>query len=303
MFRLVARVCSASAAPTPARNVLLRMLRTGRARTAGAEVSEERIKEKRSQEFYDSIQEAEKTPEISKEALEHYYKASGTIFSSNPSMGPSMKKIWQSTATAREPIPEFARFEDMAVRRDVSIVRSNDAPPAFGPHDVLPVYTVVNLLLNQYAEDVLVLEQDKNTRHYADYVVIVTGKSSRHLYAIAQAIKAEARRKLGRLPRLAEMSVHNTDKWSIISSRHVVVHLFLKDAREEMNLEEVWMPGQQPNGNPLPLPIRRPGRPLSSPSPRRDREPTREQAPARRRWDGLADGPVHSRAPASTPRS
>ncbi len=165
------------------------------------------------------------TAEQAKAALEHYHRTSTTIFSSNPTQGPTFKKVWMSTAKPRTPILPFKKLEDLAGREDVRFVRTLDSTPVYLPQDIIPVYDVVHMLLTQYAgeqtvvdntcghvgmwaccrvylfqflihvflcsEDVVVLEQDDGDRRYADYVVLATSKSNRHIYSVVSSVRAE----------------------------------------------------------------------------------------------------------------
>jgi ribosome-associated protein len=86
------------------------------------------------------------------------------------------------------------------------------------------------------AEDVVVLDV-RNAVALADYFVICTGDTKRHIRAIASRIE-ETSREHG-------FAVHHTEgesaaKWVLLDLNNVVVHIFDRDAREYYELERLW---------------------------------------------------------------
>ena len=71
---------------------------------------------------------------------------------------------------------------------------------------------------------------------FADYMVIVTGSSQRHLATMAE--KLLARLKERGLEGHAE-GLHGSD-WVLIDTGDVIVHLFRPEVRAFYNLEKLW---------------------------------------------------------------
>ena len=72
---------------------------------------------------------------------------------------------------------------------------------------------------------------------FADYFVIISGETDRHLESMAEDISRRSRK----------MGVHATHRegtggggWVLIDFTGVVVHLFTKDQREHYGLEQLW---------------------------------------------------------------
>ena len=77
----------------------------------------------------------------------------------------------------------------------------------------------------------------RNKTILADYLVIATGRSQRHVGAVAEhlveRLKAHKRRPIGveGLPRC---------DWVLIDAGDVIAHVFREEVREFYNLEKMW---------------------------------------------------------------
>jgi len=86
------------------------------------------------------------------------------------------------------------------------------------------------------AEDVVVIDLDGKTE-IADYLVIASGTSQRHVSAMAQHLRREIK-SLG-LNGVAVEGQSNCD-WVLIDAVDIIVHLFRPEVREFYNLEKIW---------------------------------------------------------------
>jgi ribosome-associated protein len=82
---------------------------------------------------------------------------------------------------------------------------------------------------------------------YADFLVIMTGRSDRHAQALAQGIE-EALKKKGVRPVAVEGFPHAT--WVLMDFGDVVVHVFQNDSRQLYDIEGLWLDAQR-----LPVPV------------------------------------------------
>jgi ribosome-associated protein len=82
---------------------------------------------------------------------------------------------------------------------------------------------------------------------YADFLVIMTGRSDRHAQALAQGIE-EALQKKGVRPVAVEGFPHGT--WVLMDFGDVVVHVFQHDSRQLYDIEGLWLDAQR-----LPVPV------------------------------------------------
>jgi ribosome-associated protein len=98
--------------------------------------------------------------------------------------------------------------------------------------------TVQSCLEDAKAEDVVVLDMDGKSA-LADEMVIASGRSNRHVSAIAdqllEKIKASGRRDL-RIEGLTHCD------WVLIDAGDVIVHIFRPEVRSFYNLEKLWSP-------------------------------------------------------------
>ena len=73
---------------------------------------------------------------------------------------------------------------------------------------------------------------------YADFLVVMTGRSDRHAQAIAQGIEEELRKK-GVRATSVEGLPHGT--WVLMDFGDVVVHVFQHDTRQLYDIEGLWL--------------------------------------------------------------
>lgn len=73
---------------------------------------------------------------------------------------------------------------------------------------------------------------------YADYLVIMTGTSDRHVHAIAMGIEEALKKR-----KTAPLSVEGlgTASWVLMDFADVVVHVFQEDSRRIYDIEGLWM--------------------------------------------------------------
>jgi ribosome-associated protein len=86
------------------------------------------------------------------------------------------------------------------------------------------------------AEDILVLEVG-DIAHFTDYFVIVTGRNSRQVNSIAEAVARQTKH-LGRLPIGREGDA--ASGWILIDLGDCIVHVFSPEARTVYDLELLW---------------------------------------------------------------
>ncbi len=71
----------------------------------------------------------------------------------------------------------------------------------------------------------------------ADHMVIASGRSSRHVAAMAEKIASRIKQEGLGLPRLEGLP---TADWVLIDAGDVIVHLFRPEVRSFYNLERMW---------------------------------------------------------------
>lgn len=73
---------------------------------------------------------------------------------------------------------------------------------------------------------------------YADYILVVSGRSDRHVQSVADGIEKAIRDDMGRRP--IGVEGNRDGQWSLIDYGEVVVHVFYHPIREHYDLEGLW---------------------------------------------------------------
>ena len=77
----------------------------------------------------------------------------------------------------------------------------------------------------------------KNKSYIADYMIIASGTSSRHLQALSEILVTELK-KLG----MNNCKIEGKDSkdWKLVDTQDVIVHIFHPEKREFYDLENMW---------------------------------------------------------------
>ena len=77
----------------------------------------------------------------------------------------------------------------------------------------------------------------KNKSYIADYMVIASGTSSRHLQALSEILVAQLK-KLG----IENCRIEGKDSsdWKLVDAHDVIVHIFHPEKRKFYDLESMW---------------------------------------------------------------
>lgn len=109
---------------------------------------------------------------------------------------------------------------------------------ANAPEETLPI--VLASLDDDKAEDVLTVDL-RNKSPLADYMVIASGRSARHVGSICDKLSERLKERTGVSPR--SEGVANGD-WALIDAGDVIVHVFRPEVREFYALEKMWAPDE-----------------------------------------------------------
>ena len=86
------------------------------------------------------------------------------------------------------------------------------------------------------AEHVVVIDMAGKSA-IADFMVIATGRASRHVAAMAEHLRERLKPRLGRTPPIEGLTQGD---WVLVDAGDVVVHLFRAEVRAFYNLEKMW---------------------------------------------------------------
>ena len=117
------------------------------------------------------------------------------------------------------------------------------APPRGTADEAAALHALIlhQLDEDQAAETVTIPLEGKSS--IADHMVIASGRSSRHVAAMAEKIAERVKRETGRPVRVEGLP---TADWVLIDGGDVIVHLFRPEVRSFYNLERIWGAGEIP---------------------------------------------------------
>lgn len=101
-------------------------------------------------------------------------------------------------------------------------------------HDMLP--KLIASLEDIQAIDIKVIDVHEQTS-ITDYMIISSGRASRHVKAIAQKVIEEM--KLAGLPSISSTGLESGD-WALIDFGDYIVHIMQPESRSFYNLEGLW---------------------------------------------------------------
>lgn len=96
--------------------------------------------------------------------------------------------------------------------------------------------TCAELAADGKAEDIVILDVRKISS-FTDFFVILSGRSTRHVQALAESIENEVRSKRIKTSRAEGLS---EGKWVLLDFNDVVVHVFYHEQRSFYDLEGLW---------------------------------------------------------------
>lgn len=98
--------------------------------------------------------------------------------------------------------------------------------------------TLQRILEDIQAIDVVIIDVRKHTP-ITDYMLVCSGRSSRHVKAIAEYTMEHM--KAAGIPSVSHTGLENSE-WALIDFGDFIVHIFQPNIRDFYNLEGLWQP-------------------------------------------------------------
>ena len=97
-------------------------------------------------------------------------------------------------------------------------------------------FIIEKILDDNKAQNIISIDL-KNKSYIADYMVVASGTSSRHLQSLSEILVAELK-KIG----LNDCRIEGRDsaEWKLVDTIDVIVHIFHPEKREFYDLEKMW---------------------------------------------------------------
>ena len=95
---------------------------------------------------------------------------------------------------------------------------------------------IEKILDNNKAQNIISINL-KNKTYIADYMIIASGTSSRHLQSLSKILVAELK-KVG----LDNCRIEGKDsnEWKLVDTQDIIIHIFHPEKREFYDLEKMW---------------------------------------------------------------
>ena len=95
---------------------------------------------------------------------------------------------------------------------------------------------IEKILDNNKAKDIISIDL-KNKSYIADYMIIASGNSSRHLQALSEILLNEMKKK-----GLDDCRIEGRESndWKLVGVNDIIVHIFHPEKRDFYDLEKMW---------------------------------------------------------------
>ena len=102
---------------------------------------------------------------------------------------------------------------------------------------IFEIKKIIEKILDNNKAQKIVIINLKNKSYIADYMIVASGTSSRHLQSLSENLVSELK-KLG----INDCGIEGKDStdWKLVDAHDVIVHLFHPDKREFYDLEKMW---------------------------------------------------------------
>jgi len=95
---------------------------------------------------------------------------------------------------------------------------------------------IINLLKDNKAKEITSIEL-KNKTSIADYMIVASGTSSRHIQALSEILIKDHKKKG---INDCHLEGHDSNDWKLIDAIDIIVHIFHPEKRKFYNLERMW---------------------------------------------------------------
>ena len=102
------------------------------------------------------------------------------------------------------------------------------------------IYQLKNLIENILSDNKAIEVKSINLKDktsIADFMIIASGNSSRHIQALSEILVNELKKKGINNCRLEG---RDSDNWKLIDTADIIIHIFHPEKREFYNLEKMW---------------------------------------------------------------
>ena len=103
--------------------------------------------------------------------------------------------------------------------------------------EILKIKNEIEIILdNNKAKNIVSIDLKKKS-YIADYMIIASGTSSRHLQSLAENLVSELK-KIGVYN--CRIEGKNSNDWKLVDTIDIIIHIFHPEKREFYDLEKMW---------------------------------------------------------------
>lgn len=113
-----------------------------------------------------------------------------------------------------------------------------------GVRGVYDIEDLVNVLQRENAKQIFVVSVPSEYA-YVDYLVIVTGKSVKHMLALATFVRKLFKLKRHPTDRVPKIEGEKSKEWMALDLGNIALHIFSTSARSQYDLETLWSVGAE----------------------------------------------------------
>ncbi|XP_032454905.1 mitochondrial assembly of ribosomal large subunit protein 1 [Nasonia vitripennis] len=113
-----------------------------------------------------------------------------------------------------------------------------------GVNGVFDIEDLVELLKKDNARQIFVATVPKEYS-YVDYIVVASGKSTRHLHALATFVRKIYKIKRHKNDTIPKIEGESSKDWMAMDLGNIALHLLTHEARLKYDLETLWSVGSQ----------------------------------------------------------
>ncbi|KAJ8973265.1 hypothetical protein NQ317_017720 [Molorchus minor] len=111
-----------------------------------------------------------------------------------------------------------------------------------GQTGVFNIEDLVEVLKRENAEDIFIAKVPSDIK-YVDYISIVSGKSQKHMQAIAQFVRKVYKKKRHKNDIIPILEGKNSSDWMALDLGNIALHIFSKKMRKMYDLDSLWILG------------------------------------------------------------
>ncbi|KAG5898960.1 hypothetical protein JTB14_004680 [Gonioctena quinquepunctata] len=113
-----------------------------------------------------------------------------------------------------------------------------------GESGVFEIEDLVEVLRRENSLDIFVAKVPKEAK-YVDYICIISGKSKRHMQAIAQFVRRVFKQKRHKGDTVPKLEGGESKDWIALDLGNIALHIFSQEARTLYDLDSLWAVGPE----------------------------------------------------------